>query len=106
MARQKEAVLTGYWPLYRYHPGGTEDAQPFHLDSRAPKKPVGDFMAAEARYAVLQRTHPDRAARLRDLAQADVEERWRYYEQLAGVVRTAPADDAVSASDHVEEDPA
>jgi hypothetical protein len=24
------------------------------------------------------------------LAQADVEERWRYYEQLAGVERTVP----------------
>ena len=26
------------------------------------------------------------------LAQADVDERWRYYEQLAGVERTVPVD--------------
>ena len=105
MARQKEAVLSGYWPLYRYHPGGEDEAHPFHLDSRAPKKRVADFMATEARFAVLQRTDPERAVMLRELAQADVDERWRYYEQLAGVVRTAPLDD--SEDPHTtEEDPA
>ncbi|MBY5164463.1 pyruvate:ferredoxin (flavodoxin) oxidoreductase [Salsipaludibacter albus] len=105
MARQKEAVLSGYWPLYRYHPGGEDDAHPFHLDSRAPKKPVADFMATEARFAVLQRSDPERAAMLRELAQADVDERWRYYEQLAGVVRTAPFDQAEDTRT-TEEEPA
>jgi pyruvate-ferredoxin/flavodoxin oxidoreductase len=42
----------------------------------------------EARFAVLARTHPERAAELMGLAQADIDERWRYYEQLAGVERT------------------
>ena len=93
MTRQKEAVLTGYWPLYRFHPGVDEDSRPFHLDSKAPKKPVGDFMAQEGRFAVLQRSDPERATMLRELAQADVDERWRYYEQLAGLVRTSPADE-------------
>lgn len=93
MARQKEAVQSGYWPLYRYHPGEDSDARPFKLDSRAPSVPVATFMANEGRYAVLQRARPERAAHLAELAQADVDERWRYYEQLAGVVRTAPLDD-------------
>ena len=40
--------------------------------------------ATETRFAMLERTHPERAAELAALAQADVDERWRYYEQLAG----------------------
>jgi hypothetical protein len=38
----------------------------------------------------LARTHPQQAARLAELHQADVTERWRYYEQLSGVQRTVP----------------
>ncbi|MEX2550669.1 MAG: pyruvate:ferredoxin (flavodoxin) oxidoreductase [Nitriliruptoraceae bacterium] len=85
------AVKTGYWPLFRYHPGEEEHAQPFKLDSKAPKQPVSDFLESEGRFGVLARTHPERAAELAILAQADVDERWRYYEQLAGIERTKPA---------------
>ena len=49
-----------------------------------------EFVATEARYATLARTYPHQAARLAELHQADVTERWRYYEQLAGVHRTVP----------------
>ncbi len=52
--------------------------------------PLADFAATEARFATLARTHPHEAARLSELAQADVTERWRYYEQLAGMQRTVP----------------
>ena len=55
--------------------------------------PLADFIATEARYATLARTHPEHAARLATLAQADVTERWRYYEQLAAMQRTAPGSD-------------
>ena len=65
-------------------------AQPFKLDSTAPTIPIADFVATETRFAVLQRTHPERAAELAALAQADADERWRYYEQLAGIERTVP----------------
>ena len=37
-----------------------------------------------------QRTNPERAAELAELAQADADERWRYYEQLAGMHRSVP----------------
>ena len=49
-----------------------------------------DFVATETRFAILERTHPERAAELAALAQADADERWRYYEQLAGMQRTVP----------------
>ena len=90
MSHQKDAVKSGYWPLYRFHPSEIEGGKPFKLDSSAPSIPIADFVATETRFAVLKRTHPERAAELATLAQADADERWRYYEQLAGIERTVP----------------
>jgi pyruvate-ferredoxin/flavodoxin oxidoreductase len=90
MTHQKDAVKSGYWPLYRFHPSEIESGHPFKLDSSAPSIPIADFVATETRFAVLQRTHPERAAELAELAQADADERWRYYQQLAGIERTVP----------------
>ncbi len=90
MTHQKDAVKSGYWPLYRFHPSEIEGGKPFKLDSSTPSIPIADFVATETRFAVLQRTHPERAAELATLAQADADERWRYYEQLAGIERTVP----------------
>ena len=107
MHQQQEAVKSGYWPLYRFRPQFEEHAKPFHLDSRKPSMPLAEFARSEGRFAMLARTHPDRAAELVTLAQADVDERWRYYEQLAGVERTIPhepgdvVDDAGIASEEV-----
>ncbi|HEX9044277.1 MAG TPA: pyruvate:ferredoxin (flavodoxin) oxidoreductase [Candidatus Limnocylindrales bacterium] len=101
MSHQKDAVRSGYWPLYRFHPSEIADGQPFKLDSAKPSMPVGEFIASETRFAVLARTQPERAAQLAKLEQADVDERWRYYEQLATMRRSVPTvrDDEPAASD-------
>jgi pyruvate-ferredoxin/flavodoxin oxidoreductase len=88
MTHQKDAVRSGYWPLYRYSPSDAEEGTPFKLDSKDPSIPVAEFVASEARFAILARTNPDRAAELGALLQADADERWRYYTQLATVRRT------------------
>jgi pyruvate-ferredoxin/flavodoxin oxidoreductase len=90
MSHQKDAVRSGYWPLYRYRPSDADGGTPFKLDSVAPSIPVHEFVATETRFAVLARTHPERAAELAELAQADADERWHYYQQLAGIERTIP----------------
>ncbi len=90
MTHQKDAVKSGYWPLYRYRPGTDEHTHPFQLDSADPTVALIDFVSKEGRYAMLQRSDPDRAADLMELAQADVDERWRYYRQLAGIERSMP----------------
>jgi len=90
MTHQKDAVRSGYWPLYRFQPSEAEGGHPFRLDSKPPSIPVAEFAATEARFAVLARTHPERAAQLAALAQADVDERWHYYTQLAGIERSVP----------------
>jgi pyruvate-ferredoxin/flavodoxin oxidoreductase len=89
MSHQKDAVRSGYWPLYRYQPSGAAEDQPFRLDYRKPQIPVRDFVAAEARFAILERTDPERAKELIGQLQADTDERFRYYEQLASIRRTA-----------------
>ncbi len=88
MTHQKSAVKSGYWPLFRFHPGVGEHDQPFQLDSHAPSMPVVDFVRDEARFAMLARSDPAAFGHLVGLLQADVDERWRLYRQLAGVERT------------------
>jgi pyruvate-ferredoxin/flavodoxin oxidoreductase len=90
MSHQRDATRSGYWPLYRFHPSEIEDGHPFKLDSAKPSIPLRDFVAGETRFAILARTQPERAAELAELGQADVDERWRYYEQLAQMERSVP----------------
>lgn len=91
MSHQKEAASSGYWPLYRYDPRlAGAGAHPFHLDSRKPTLPYKNFAMKEARFAMLTRSNPAQAERLMQLAQRDIDERWRFYEQMAGIERSVP----------------
>jgi len=90
LEHQDLAVKTGFWPLWRYHPGIDPEQRPFQLDSRPPSVPLREFLMSEARFAMLARSDPERAAQLHELAQADADERWRFYSQLADVERTVP----------------
>ena len=93
MSHQKDAVDSGYWPLYRFDPAREAAGQhPFTLDSRAPTRPLSEFAAQEGRYSLLARSRPELASRLMTLAQEDVNERWHLYEQMAGVERHQPDD--------------
>ncbi|MCO5200238.1 MAG: pyruvate:ferredoxin (flavodoxin) oxidoreductase [Chloroflexi bacterium] len=91
MSHQREAVQSGYWPLFRFKPSTDESGTaPLHLDSRKPTIPFREFAAKEARYGMLKLANPHDAERLMSMAQADIDERWHFYEQLAVVERTAP----------------
>ncbi len=87
MHRMDLAVRTGYWPLFRYHPAEAAGTTPFRLDSKPPSVDLRDMLSTEGRFAMLERSDPERAAELRDGLQRDITERWHYYEQLAGVER-------------------
>lgn len=50
-------------------------------------------MGDEARFEMLKRANPQRAAELFALAQADADERWRHYSQLAGVQWALPKEE-------------
>jgi pyruvate-ferredoxin/flavodoxin oxidoreductase len=89
MSHQKDAVNSGYWPLYRFDPRiGHDGGRPFHLDSRKPSLSFQQFASKEARFSMLQRSDPVRAEHLFRLAQMDIDDRWHYYEQIANVERS------------------
>ncbi|MBE2201295.1 MAG: pyruvate:ferredoxin (flavodoxin) oxidoreductase [Anaerolinea sp.] len=84
LEQQEAAVNSGYWPLYRYNPDlEIQGKNPFQLDSRAPKLPLADYIYREGRYRMLTQSHPERAAKLLKLAQADVKARWETYAEMA-----------------------
>jgi pyruvate-ferredoxin/flavodoxin oxidoreductase len=84
MTDQKAAVDSGYWPLYRYHPGhAAEGKNPFTLDSRAPKGRLDQYMYSQNRFKMLTKSDPQAAKDLLQAAQEDVTARLAYYEYLA-----------------------
>jgi pyruvate-ferredoxin/flavodoxin oxidoreductase len=86
MEQQKNAVLSGYWPLMRYNPALRDQGKnPFQLDSKAPSIPLKEYRYHEARYTMLARSDPDAAKKLLDEAQNDVEREWRVYFDRAAI---------------------
>jgi len=84
--QQKNAVLSGYWPLMRYNPGlRLEGKNPFQLDSKAPSIALKKYAYEEARYTMLTRSHPDAARKLLHDAEDDVERQWRVYSNRAAM---------------------
>jgi pyruvate-ferredoxin/flavodoxin oxidoreductase len=84
--QQQLAVDSGAWVMYRYDPRrAAEGLNPLQLDSKAPKIPLQDYMYNETRFKMLTQSDPEHAAQLLELAQKDVQSRWRMYEQLASL---------------------
>ncbi|HMD95746.1 MAG TPA: pyruvate:ferredoxin (flavodoxin) oxidoreductase [Terriglobia bacterium] len=82
--QQKAAVLSGHWPLFRFHPGlAKEGKNPLQLDSRAPSIPLEKYIYNETRYTMLAHSDPQEAKELLKEAQENVNERWRLYENWA-----------------------
>jgi pyruvate-ferredoxin/flavodoxin oxidoreductase len=92
MTDQKVAVESGQWLLYRYSPERAAAGEnPLALDSRAPSRKVQDYLLQQTRFKMLTKSKPEDAKRLWDLAQRDVETRYRMYEYMASRKTEAPA---------------
>ena len=86
MKQQDLAVASGYWPLFRYIPAMRAVGEsPFRLDSPRPTIPLKDYVYNELRYYALSLTRPTEAAELLRRAQADVNEKYRTYEEFASL---------------------
>ena len=84
MDQQKNAVLSGYWPLFRFNPElAAEGKNPMQLDSRAPSLPLEKYIYNETRYTMLAHSNPAAAKELLGLAEEDVRNRWHVYESWA-----------------------
>ncbi|MDR1010814.1 MAG: pyruvate:ferredoxin (flavodoxin) oxidoreductase [Opitutaceae bacterium] len=83
--RQKLAVDTGYWPLFRYDPRRVaEGKNPMQLDSAAPKIELSTFTRAENRYKQVARAvSPEAVARFEAAAQKGVNDRFALYRQMS-----------------------
>jgi pyruvate-ferredoxin/flavodoxin oxidoreductase len=82
----KDAVETGFWPLYRYNPDlAAQGKNPLQLDSKAPERGVEEFMYKQTRFVSLRQSDPARAEELLALARHDVAQRWKYLEQMASL---------------------
>jgi pyruvate-ferredoxin/flavodoxin oxidoreductase len=102
MSHQKTAVASGYWPLTRYRPSEEAEGHPFKLDSKKPTIPIREFALAETRFSMLARSDHEHSEHLLALSQADADERWRLYSQLAGVERTVPHEVALAEAAEVD----
>jgi pyruvate-ferredoxin/flavodoxin oxidoreductase len=98
--QQKNAVLSGYWPLMRYNPGlRLQGKNPFQLDSKAPSIPFRQYAYNEARYTMLVRSNPLAARELLKTAQDDVERQWRVYSNRAAMAGRAATPDIAPRED-------
>jgi pyruvate-ferredoxin/flavodoxin oxidoreductase len=94
MQNQKAAVLSGYWPLFRFNPDlAREKKNPLVLDSHAPKIPFQEYAYRENRFKMLTKSNPKEAKRLLKLAQQEVNNRWRIYEYIASMPFDSKEDD-------------
>ncbi len=85
MSEQKQAVLSGYWPLFRYNPELLAQGQnPLVLDSAAPSIAFEKYAQMQNRFKILAQNQPEEAKKLFDLAQQDITKRWNLYTMMAG----------------------
>ena len=107
LQQQKAAVQSGYWPLVRYNPAlRLEGKNPFQLDSKPPSIPLEKYVYQETRYTMLKRSDPEAAKELLKLAQEDVQQQWRVYENRAAMAGPAVATPATTATASPETEPA
>jgi len=82
----KNAVASGFWPLYRYNPMLADQGKnPLQLDSKAPTESIEEFMYKQNRFRSLRQTNPERAKKLLKAIRQDVITRWKFYEQMANL---------------------
>ncbi|MDD7313336.1 MAG: pyruvate:ferredoxin (flavodoxin) oxidoreductase [bacterium] len=84
LSHQKAAVESGSWPLYRYNPENIKEGKaPLSLDSKAPSKPLSDYMANETRFQIVNKQNPERYETLLNKAQENVKEKRSLLEYMS-----------------------
>lgn len=83
MANMQQAVLAGYWHLYRYNPELiSQGKNPFTLDSKEPTADFRQFLMGQVRYASLAAAYPERAEELFIKTEQDAKRRLEYYKKM------------------------
>ncbi|CAK0768723.1 putative pyruvate-flavodoxin oxidoreductase [uncultured Gammaproteobacteria bacterium] len=89
--QQRLAVDSGHWPLYRFDPRRLANGEkPLVLDGVQGKTKLGEFMANETRFRVVERTDPERYKELLKASEAANKLRLDRLRHAAGFQETAP----------------
>jgi pyruvate-ferredoxin/flavodoxin oxidoreductase len=84
VAREKEAVESGYWHLYRYNPNlKREGKNPFILDSKEPQKSFQEYIQGEIRFTQIKNTFPEVGNKLFIESEKHAKERYQKYKRFA-----------------------
>jgi pyruvate-ferredoxin/flavodoxin oxidoreductase len=77
----KKAVMSGYWPLFRFDPQN-EEGKRFQWETKEPTESYQDFIRGERRYTALQKTNPAEAESLFAAAEADAKRRMDFFRKI------------------------
>ncbi|MEG0994938.1 MAG: pyruvate:ferredoxin (flavodoxin) oxidoreductase, partial [Bacilli bacterium] len=75
---EKEATLSGYYPIFHYNP----ETEEFKLDSKADFSRYYEFLNGEDRYKMLQKLLPDNYKEILSENKKNAIKRYKYYESL------------------------
>jgi pyruvate-ferredoxin/flavodoxin oxidoreductase len=82
--QQKNAVSTGYWPLFRYNPLKPKGER-FVMDSKEPVVPLSEFLYQENRFQVIRAKDPELADLFLHEAERDIKDRIERLNLLRGM---------------------
>lgn len=78
----KNAVESGYWPVFRYDPRRKAHGKaPLIMDCNSDFELLDDFKKNELRYSRLEKTHPDKAERLFKSSREAAEEHYGIFKE-------------------------
>jgi pyruvate-ferredoxin/flavodoxin oxidoreductase len=83
-AEEKDAVVCGYWHLWRYNPAlEAEGKNPFTLDSKEPQwDKFREFLNNEVRFSSVAKQYPEEAEELFRAAEENAKWRYNSYKRL------------------------
>lgn len=86
MSEQKDAVASGHFPLYRYHPALTaEGKNPLVLDSKEPTMKFSEHALKENRFRILTKLNPENSKALLELADRHFAAKYDLLRKLAAL---------------------
>jgi len=82
----KRAVQAGYWHMFRFNPSlELQGKNPFQLDSKKPSLPLDEFLKSEVRFSALVKQNPERAKKLFEKAQNEVNYKYEHLLKLSAL---------------------
>ena len=82
--QQKNAVNSGYWPLFRFNPM-KQKGERFLLDSKDPSIPLSEFLYHENRFASIRAKDPALADAFLKMAEEDLKSKYERLHLLQGM---------------------